>query len=202
MSKSLGNFFTLREISEEYSYDVIRYFLLSTHYRSPMNFSRELMDSAKTSLDRIKQAVNNMEYIEETSKLEKITADESKLLEESKKYRILFEENMKDDLNTAGAISNIFELVRFANVNTDENTSVEFAKALREEIIFLSEILGLIVVEEKEVENEEEIEKLVEERNQARKDKDFQKSDEIRDKLLEMGIIIEDTRQGVRWYKK
>ena len=198
MSKSLGNFFTVREIGEEYDLQVLRFFMLSAHYRSPINFSREIMESSRSALERIVTAVSNLKHLMEEAKTQEMTEEETKLLEEMPVYRKKFEDAMDDDLNTADAISAIFELVKFANTNTSEESSKVFVESLKKEIIFLSDILGLIV--EKEEENlDQEIEKLIAERQAARKARDFKRADEIRDQLLAQGIILEDTREGVKW---
>lgn len=198
MSKSLGNFFTVREIGEQYDLQVLRFFMLSAHYRSPINFSREIMESAKSSLERIVTAVANLKHLWEEGKTEELTEEEKILLEQLPSYREKFEAAMDDDLNTADAISVIFELVKFANTHGNENSSKVFIDALRKEILFLSDILGLIV--EREEENlDQEIEKLIEERQAARKARDFKRADEIRDQLLAQGIVLEDTREGVKW---
>lgn len=198
MSKSLGNFFTVREIGEEYDLQVLRFFMLSAHYRSPINFSRDIMESSKSALERIVTAVSNLKHLIEGAKGEELTEEEKKLLEEMPAYRKKFEDAMDDDLNTADAISAIFELVKFANTNASEESSRAFVDSVRKEIIFLSDILGLIV-EKKEENLDQEIEKLIEERQAARKSRDFKRADEIRDQLLAQGIILEDTREGVKW---
>ena len=198
MSKSLGNFFTVREIGEQYDLQVLRFFMLSAHYRSPINFSREIMEASKNALERIVTAVSNLKHLGEAAGIMQLTDEEKSLLEEMKSFRAKFEEAMDDDLNTADAVSAIFELVKFANTNAGEKSSKEFVETVKTEIIRLSDILGLIV--EKEEENlDGEIEKLIEERQAARKARDFKRADEIRDQLLAQGIILEDTREGVKW---
>jgi len=198
MSKSLGNFFTVREIGEQYDLQVLRFFMLSAHYRSPINFSREIMEASKNALERIVTAVSNLKHLGEAAGIMQLTDEEKSLLEEMKSFRTKFEEAMDDDLNTADAVSTIFELVKFANTNAGEKSSKEFVETVKTEIIRLSDILGLIV--EKEEENlDGEIEKLIEERQAARKARDFKRADEIRDQLLAQGIILEDTREGVKW---
>ncbi|MBS6194627.1 MAG: cysteine--tRNA ligase [Clostridiales bacterium] len=198
MSKSLGNFFTVREIGEQYDLQVLRFFMLSAHYRSPINFSQEIMESSKSALERIVTAVTNLKHLSEGAKLEEMTAEEKALMEEMAVYRKKFEEAMDDDLNTADAVSAIFELVKFANTNAGETSSGEFAEAVKKEIISLSDVLGLIV-ERAEENLDDAIEKLIEERQAARKSRDFKRADEIRDQLLAQGIILEDTREGVKW---
>lgn len=198
MSKSLGNFFTVREIGEQYDLQVLRFFMLSAHYRSPINFSIEIMEASKNALERIVTAVSNLKHLGEAAGIMQLTDEEKSLLEEMKSFRTKFEEAMDDDLNTADAVSAIFELVKFANTNAGEKSSKEFVETVKTEIIRLSDILGLIV--EKEEENlDGEIEKLIEERQAARKARDFKRADEIRDQLLAQGIILEDTREGVKW---
>lgn len=198
MSKSLGNFFTVREIGEQYDLQVLRFFMLSAHYRSPINFSREIMESSKNALERIVTAVSNLKHLGEAAETTQLTDEEKSLLEEMRSFRTKFEEAMDDDLNTADAVSAIFELVKFANTNAGEKSSKEFVETVKTEIIRLSDILGLLV--EKEEENlDGEIEKLIEERQAARKARDFKRADEIRDQLLAQGIILEDTREGVKW---
>ena len=198
MSKSLGNFFTVREIGEQYDLQVLRFFMLSAHYRSPINFSREIMESSKNALERIVTAVSNLKHLEETAKTANVTEEEKELLKEMAVYRQKFEEAMDDDLNTADAVSAIFELVKFANTHSGEASSAEFIKTVKDEIISLSDILGLLV-DKKEDNLDAEIENLIAERQTARKARNFKRADEIRDQLLAQGIILEDTREGVKW---
>ncbi|MBO6115211.1 MAG: cysteine--tRNA ligase [Lachnospiraceae bacterium] len=198
MSKSLGNFFTVREISEKYDLQIIRFFMLSAHYRSPLNFSDDLVEAAKTSLERIKTAVSKLDEIINASKSDKITDAEALLVSELDSYEKKFEDAMEDDLNTADAISAIFELVKFANTNVNDSSSKEFASKVYEMIVKLCDVLGIKAKTEAEL-LDADIEKLIQERQDARKNKDFAKADEIRNTLLEKGIILEDTREGVRW---
>lgn len=198
MSKSLGNFFTVREISEKYDLQVLRFFMLSAHYRSPLNFSAELMESSKNALDRIKNAVSNLGYISGAAKDGDMSEAEKAALAEVNGFETKFDEAMDDDFNTADAIAAIFELVKYANSNVSSENTKAFAGAVRDEIIKLCDILGLIV-EEKEELLDEEIEKLIEERQAARKAKNFARADEIRNELLEKGITLLDTREGVKW---
>ncbi len=142
MSKSLGNFFTLREIVEHIPYDVVRFFILSGHYRSPINFSRELMESAGAGLDRIKNAYKSLLFME--SKAEGTMSEAEKdLNKEADKFRTQFEAAMDDDFNTADAVTSIFEIAKFANVNVNENSSKEFITAIREKMLMLCNILGI-----------------------------------------------------------
>ncbi len=198
MSKSLGNFFTVREISEKYDLQVLRFFMLNAHYRSPLNFSAELMESSKNALERIQTAVDNLKFLAEHASAQEMTPEEAAKAEEAAKYEKAFDDSMDDDFNTADAIAAIFDLVKFANTTADEKSSKAYAETLREKIQGLCDIMGLIT-EKKEELLDEDIEKLIEERQAARKAKNFARADEIRAELLEKGIILEDTREGVKW---
>ena len=199
MSKSLGNFFTVREIGEKYDLQVIRFFMLSAHYRSPLNFSSELVESSKNGLDRIRTSASKVEEAINNSTVADMTEAETKLAEEIPAFVKRYEDAMEDDLNTADAISVIFELVKFANTNVEAGvTSKAFAQKIYDTMKQLMDILG-IDIKEQEVLLDEEIENLIEERQAARKAKNFARADEIRDLLTEKGIILEDTREGVRW---
>ena len=198
MSKSLGNFFTVRDVSEKYDLQVLRFFMLSAHYRSPLNFSEELMEAAGSGYERIVNGVGNLNYLLENSKSDKITEEEQALLKEAESYRVKFEQAMEDDFNTADALAAIFELVKFANSHADAEKSAPFLGSLKEEILKLSDICGLIVEKKPEL-LEEDIEALNKERQEARKAKNFGRADEIRKELLDRGIILEDTREGVKW---
>ena len=197
MSKSLGNFFTVREISEKYDLQVLRFFMLSAHYRSPLNFSAELMEASKNGLDRIVTAADLLKRLAGNGEGE-MTEAEQALLTEAKTYVQKFEEAMDDDFNTADAISAIFELVKFSNIHAADAHSHCFFAALREELVTLCDILG-IIVEKKEELLDGDIEKLIAERQAARKEKNFARADEIRDELLARGIVLKDTREGVVW---
>ncbi len=198
MSKSLGNFFTVREISEKYDLMVLRFFMLSAHYRNPINFSRDLMEAAKNSLDRIVTAVDNLKHLSANGKAGSMSADEAALIDKTKEFYDKFETAMDDDFNTADAISALFELVKYANSNSSADNTVEYLEAMKKKITDMADILGL-VVEKKEEMLDSEIDALIAERQQARKDRNFARADEIRDELLAKGIILEDTREGVRW---
>ena len=198
MSKSLGNFFTVREISEQYDLQVLRFFMLSAHYRSPLNFSAELMESSKNALERIVTAVSNLKHILGAATVETLTEEEKALNENTQEFVSGFEAAMEDDFNTADAIASVFELVKFANTTATSANSKEFLQGLYDKIVTLTDILGLIVEKEEEL-LAEDIEALIEERQAARKAKNFQRADEIRNELLEKGIILEDTREGVKW---
>ena len=198
MSKSLGNFFTVREISEKYDLQVLRFFMLNAHYRSPLNFSAEIMESAKNSLERILTAADRLKELADKAEGTGLNGREKELLEQIKEYRNKFEAAMDDDLNTADAIAAVFELVKFANTECGEENSKEYLQTVREEIVSLCDILGLKAERREEV-LDEEIEALIEKRQEARKGRNFKLADEIRDQLLAQGIILEDTREGVKW---
>ena len=198
MSKSLGNFFTIRDIGEKYPLQVIRFFILSAHYRSPLNFSDTLVESAKASLERILNAVSRLEDMTETAPERELSEEEKQIEQKLTEYVAKFEQAMEDDLNTADAISAIFELVKFTNSNvTSDNAKAIVTKAL-DTIRQLCDVLGIITKVEKEI-LDSDIEALIEERQAARKAKDFARADAIRDELLEKGIILKDTREGVQW---
>ncbi|MBR4807071.1 MAG: cysteine--tRNA ligase, partial [Lachnospiraceae bacterium] len=199
MSKSLGNFFTVREISEKYDLQVLRFFMLSAHYRSPLNFSAELMEAAKNGLDRIITAVDNLDHLLENAG-ETSSKDESSISTDIKSYVNKFEEAMDDDFNTADAIAAVFELVKYANSNITSDNSKAVIKEVNDTIVKLCDVCGIIARPVKEM-LAEDIEKLIEERQAARKAKDFARADAIRDELLAKGIILEDTREGVKWKK-
>ncbi len=194
MSKSLGNFFTVREISEKYDLAVIRFFMLSAHYRSPLNFAEDLVASAKSSLERIRTSASLLtEIIDKGEDKAAVDGLDAALAEFVARY----DAAMDDDLNTADAISVVFELVKYANTLKDELGAADAQKIL-DTITGLMEILGVAALPKKEM-LDSEIEALIEERQAARKAKNFARADEIRDELIGKGIILEDTREGVRW---
>ena len=198
MSKSEGNFFTVRDIGERYDLQVLRFFMLSAHYRSPLNFSAELMEAAKNGLERIVTCVSNLNFLLEKAQTQELGADEEKALAQAKEFVTKFDEAMDDDFNTADAISAIFELVKFANTSVGEGASAAFIRALKDEIVELMDICGLTAERQQEM-LDEEIESLIQERQDARKAKNFARADEIRDLLAQKGIVLEDTREGVKW---
>lgn len=198
MSKSAGNFFTVRDISEKYDLQVLRFFMLSAHYRSPLNFSADLMEAAKNGLDRIVTSVSNLNFLLDKAQDGGMSANEQALTEEAQGYIAKFDEAMDDDFNTADAVSAIFELVKFVNTNVTEQSGRAFIQAMKDEIVMLSDICGLIVEKKEEI-LDTEIEALIQERQDARKAKNFARADEIRDTLAAQGIILEDTREGVKW---
>lgn len=200
MSKSLGNFFTVRDISEKYDLQVLRFFMLSAHYRSPLNFSDDLMESAKNGLERIITSGAKIRDIISNGKDGKVTDAEAKLLDEAKEYITKFEEAMDDDCNTANAISAVFELVKFANSNLNEGSTKEFAEGVYEILDKLCNVLGIILEKEEEkVGDEDYIEEMIAKRAQAKKDRDFAMADQIRDELAAKGIVLKDTREGTKW---
>ena len=200
MSKSLGNFRTVREISEQYDLQVLRFFMLSAHYRSPLNFSAELMEASKSGLERIVNAVDSLKYLLGSAKQEEMTAEEQEKAAKTKEFVREFEDAMDDDFNTADAVAAIFDLVKYANTTAAGESSRAYLQSLLNLIVRLSGVLGLKVEKQEEM-LDEEIEKKIEERQAARKAKDFAKADAIRDALLEKGIILKDTREGVQWKK-
>ncbi len=198
MSKSLGNFFTVREISEKYDLQVLRFFMLSAHYRSPLNFSADLMEASKNGLERILTCMEKLRGLEAKADEKGQTQAEKEAMEDMKGLTAKYEAAMEDDFNTADAISALFEMVKLANTSAGEESSKTFVTAVREELDSLCQVLG-IITEKKEEALDSQIEEMIAARQQARKDKNFALADEIRGKLLEMGIILEDTREGVKW---
>ena len=200
MSKSLGNFRTVREISEQYDLQILRFFMSSAHYRSPLNFSAELMEASKNGLERIQNAADNLRYMMEQAKEESMTDAEKDNLAKTKEFVTAFETAMEDDFNTADAIAAIFDLVKYANTTATAEGSREYAKALYDLLVKLTDVLGLIVDKKEEI-LDDEIEALIAERQAARKEKNFARADEIRDELAAKGIVLLDTREGVKWKK-
>lgn len=198
MSKSEGNFFTVKEIGAKFPLEVLRFFMLSVHYRNPINFSRELMEATQTSLERIKTAVFNLNDLLKSVEEKDMSEQEKAELENVAALQSKFEAAMEDDFNTADAISTIFELVKLANSTVTGENSKAFVEKVVDEITKLCDILGIVTKQEEEL-LDEEIEQLIEERQAARKAKNFARADEVRNLLLEKGIVLEDTREGVRW---
>ena len=198
MSKSEGNFFTVRDISKMYDLQVLRFFMLNAHYRSPLNFSAELMDSAKNSLDRILNAFEKLRDFEKKASGENMTEAERVDFHEIILSKQKFEASMDDDFNTADAIAAVFEIVRVSNSTVNEESTLSYIKHILSVLSKLCDVLG-IKTKRKEVILDEDIEKLILSRTEARKNKDFKRADEIRNELLEMGIVLEDTREGVKW---
>mgnify|MGYP000237300712 CR=1 FL=1 len=200
MSKSLGNFRTVREISEQYDLQVLRFFMLSAHYRSPLNFSADLMEASKNGLERIVNAADNLKYLMGAAAVQEMTAEEKEAFAKTDEFVKGFEAAMEDDFNTADAVAAVFELVKYINTNVSAQNSKECLQSYLELLVKLCDVLGLIVDKKEEL-LDEEIEKLIEERQAARKAKNFTRADEIRDELLSKGIILKDTREGVQWKK-
>lgn len=198
MSKSAGNFFTVREVAEKYDLQVLRFFMLSAQYRSPLNFSADLMEAAKNGLERIVTAAENLKHLQKSAKEGEATEAEQKLLKEAASYTQKFEAAMEDDFNTADAVSAVFELVKFINTNAASGCTSAFLDALDKRLETLCGVLGIILEKEEEM-LDEEIENLIAERQAARKEKNFARADEIRDLLIEKGIQLKDTREGVQW---
>ena len=206
MSKSLGNFFTVREISEKYDLQVLRFFMLTSHYRSPLEFSNNpehpeesSLEQAKTSLARIRTAYAKVAELLSSAE-GSMTEEESAKKADVQKFVTAFETAMNDDFNTADALAAVFDLVRYVNKEASKESSKAFLTLLQETFDTLCGVLG-IIPEEKAQELDEKIEKLIEERQAARKAKDFAKADAIRDELLSQGIVLEDTREGVKWHR-
>ena len=199
MSKSLGNFFTVREISEKYDLQVLRFFMLSAHYRSPLNFSAELMEASKNGLERILTAVERLNDLQKKAAGE-MNAEEQAVKTAAESLIAKYEAAMDDDFNTADAISAVFELVKLANTDVKDASSKELVDWVKAEIERLCDVLG-IITEKKEELLDSEIEEMIAKRQQARKEKNFALADQIRNELLEKGIVLLDTREGVKWKK-
>ncbi len=198
MSKSEGNFFTVRDISEKYDLQILRFFMLNAHYRSPLNFSAELMEAAKNSLERILTGINNLRDNISLITKKDLFVEEKENIQEIDKLKERFDLSMDDDFNTADAISIIFELVKLSNITISKDSSIEYSKYMLETIIGFCDVLGIITDKKEEV-LDADVEKLIEERKMAKKAKDFARADAIREELKNMGIALEDTREGVKW---
>lgn len=202
MSKSKGNFFTVRDIRKEYTGDEIRFFLLSGHYRGPIDFSRDHMDQARAGLERIKNSISDIKFMIENGNDGPLTAEEEKTLAHLETHKEAFIKAMDDDLNTADAITAIFEMVTEINTELRGGTTKSFAEGALERLKTLTDVLGILTVEEEGEEIGEDIEALVAERQEARAAKNFARADEIRDQLKAMGITLKDTPQGVQIIKE
>ncbi len=197
MSKSLMNFFTIREISKEFDLEVLRFFILSAHYRKPVNFSREFVDQAKNGLERLYNGKENLEYLINNTKEKALSDEDIRIKEEIIGLKDKFIDSMDDDINTADAISSLFEIVKVGNTKLSQDSPKDLVIFAHEVLIELSQILNIL--NQKEELLDEEITELIEKRKEARKNKDFKLSDEIRDQLKDKGIILEDTKDGVKW---
>ena len=191
------NFFTVREISEEFDLEVLRFFILSAHYRNPINFSKELMEQSKKALDRLYNGKFHLEYLLSKAEDKETNEEEKEMLKKIDGYVQDFINSMEDDLNTADAIASLFELIKFTNSNFGEKTSKSVIQYAYDNLVKLSKILGILYKENQIL--EDEIMELIEKRTQARKNKDYQLADKIRHQLKEMGIVLEDTPEGVKW---
>ncbi|MCC0633750.1 MULTISPECIES: cysteine--tRNA ligase [unclassified Clostridioides] len=198
MSKSKGNFFTVRDISKLYDLEIVRFFMLSAHYRNPVNFSDEMLNQAKAGLERLYNTKEKLEFTLSNLKESSLTEKEVELVKELDNFRQRFIDAMDDDVNTADAVSIIFELAKLINSNVDENSSLELAKKCLDEFNELTGVLN-IVNKKKDTVLDKDIEELIQKRTDAKKNKEFQLADDIRQQLLDMGIVLEDTRQGVKW---
>lgn len=200
MSKSLNNFFTVRDVANEYDYEIIRFFMMSAHYRNPINFSKDLMEQAKSGLDRMYTCLSNLEFFKQNAQSRSMNEQEIGLANQLNKYKENFIGAMEDDLNTADAIAALFEMVREinANISAASNSSVMIIELATNILKELGNVLGLLQKAEKDSLNSE-VEELISRRQQARKEKNWALSDSIRDQLKDMGIVLEDTPQGIRW---
>ena len=198
MSKSKGNFFTVRDISKQYDLEIVRFFMLSAHYRNPVNFSDEMLNQAKAGLERLYNAKEKLEFTISNLSESSIKDEEKKLVNELEAYKTKFINAMEDDLNTADAVSAIFELSKFINTNVNEESSLEFAKMCLDKFNELTEVLNIVNKKNDDI-LDKDIEDLIQKRTDAKKNKDFKLADDIRQELLNKGIILEDTRQGTKW---
>lgn len=197
MSKSEGNFFTLKDIMKEYDLEAVRFFLLSAHYRTPINFSREVMDHNVHALERLYNSKKNLEFLLGKSNSKELSQSDKEGLEALEKYKEKFISAMEDDLNTADAIASLFELVKHTNTSFDENTNYGLIERAYNILLELTKVLGILRKEDEIL--EDEILELIENRTQARINKDYKLSDEIRDLLKDKGIVLEDSPEGVKW---
>jgi len=198
MSKSKGNFFTVRDISKQYDLEIVRFFMLSAHYRNPVNFSDEMLNQAKAGLERLYNAKEKLEFTISNLSESSMKDCEKELVNELESYKTKFINAMEDDLNTADAVSAIFELSKFINTNVNEESSSEFAKMCLDKFNELTEVLNIVNKKNDDI-LDKDIEELIQKRADAKKNKDFKLADDIRQELLDKGIILEDTRQGTKW---
>lgn len=201
MSKSLGNFFTVRDIAAQFPYEVIRFFILGGHYRGPINFSDNLMRDAQNGLERIKNCKKDLAHYVQNCEPSALKEQEKSAVEELENFKTQFESAMDDDFNTANAITAIYELVRFTNKAIKEAMSKELAEKTQYMLNHLCDVLGIAEMKEETQEDTAEIEALIAKRTEAKKNKDFATADAIREQLAQMGITIKDTRQGVQWFR-
>ena len=194
MSKSLNNFFTVRDISKEYDLEAVRLFMLSAHYRSPINFSRDLIEAANASLNRLYTARNHLRFIEENGEERPLSEEENEFIGRLAGYEKRFDDAMDDDLNTADALGAVFEIVKDANISITEKSSKEAAKAALKSLTAVCSVLGFLTKNDDEI--PAEITGMLKEREEARKNRDWKRSDELRDALKDAGYIVEDTKNG------
>lgn len=197
MSKSLGNFFTVRDIKKEFDLEVLRFFLISAHYRNPINFSREVMKQLENALERLYNGKKNLEYLMGKGTDRELKEEDEVILKQINIYKTNFINSMEDDLNTADAIASLFDIVKYSNTKFNERTPKHVIQYTYDTLIELSKVLGILSKEDEIL--EEEIMELIEKRTQARKDKNYELADSIRDQLKEKGILLEDTPEGVKW---
>lgn len=200
MSKSEGNFFTVRDAAEAYGYEPIRFFMLSAHYRSPLNYSRESLTQAQAALERLYTADDNLDFLTQNGAEGEMTEAERTFAAGFDDYRRRFDDAMDDDMNTADAIGVLFELVRAVNTAVEQAPTRAFAAACREMIHEFTNVLGLLYNQKKD-DLDSQVEALIEARQAARKAKNFAEADRIRDELKAMGVELMDTPQGVKWKK-
>src|SRR5699024_1046994 len=198
MSKSKGNFFTVRDISKQYDLEIVRFFMLSAHYRNPVNFSDEMLNQAKAGLERLYNAKEKLEFTISNLSESSIKDEEKGLVNELESYKTKFINAMEDDLNTADAVSAIFELSKFINTNVNETSSLEFAKMCLDKFNELTGVLNIVNKKNDDI-LDKDIEELIQKRTDAKKNSDFKLADDIRQELLDKGIVLEDTRQGTKW---
>ena len=198
MSKSKGNFFTVRDISKQYDLEIVRFFMLSAHYRNPVNFSDEMLNQAKAGLERLYNAKEKLEFTISNLSESSIKDEEKELINELESYKTKFINSMEDDLNTADAVSAIFELSKFINTNVNETSSLEFANMCLDKFNELTGVLNIVNKKNDDI-LDKDIEELIQKRADAKKNKNFKLADDIRQELLDKGIILEDTRQGTKW---
>ncbi|WP_302826281.1 cysteine--tRNA ligase [Anaerofustis stercorihominis] len=202
MSKSKGNFFMVRDISKDFDLEVVRLFMLSAHYKTPVNFSFDILKQTQSGLNRLYNTKENLLYLLDKAKDKDLKEDEKEFINSLPKYREEFKNAMEDDINTANAVSTIYDLSKDINSNVNENSSKEMIMKSYEMYMELNGVLGLLTKEKEDEILEDEIIELIEKRQDARKNKDFALADKIRDDLLDKGIVLEDTREGVKWHKE
>ncbi|MBQ3181639.1 MAG: class I tRNA ligase family protein, partial [Clostridia bacterium] len=197
MSKSLGNFFTVRDVAQKYDYEVIRFFMLSAHYRSVINFADDLLAQSEAGLNRLYNCISNLEFLETKAKSRDLTDEENKVVEKLSTFREQFKSAMDDDLNTADAIAAIFDLAKYINSENKDNWALGVFEAAKGMMRELGDVLGIFTRQAEDTISDE-AKVLIEKRNEARTQKDWATSDKIRDELMSMGIEVLDTRQGVK----